>query len=88
MDDQPNADSYNINKYFCRVLNPDQGRFTYECASAGEYGSTAARMPRAQGCAGAVHMSFLNSVYVGRSDRSARLRWVSAIAPALKWYGV
>ena len=37
-----------------------------------------ARMPRAQGCARAAHMLFLDGVYVERSDRSVRFRWVKA----------
>ena len=37
-----------------------------------------ARMPRAHGCAGATHMLFLDGVYVGEADSSARFRWVKA----------
>jgi hypothetical protein len=38
-----------------------------------------ARMPRAQGCAGAAHMLFLDGVYVdGATGTAARFRWVKA----------
>jgi hypothetical protein len=37
-----------------------------------------ARMPRAQGCAGAAHMLFLDGVYVECPDGSLRFRWVKA----------
>ena len=37
-----------------------------------------ARMPRAQGCAGAAHMLFLDGVYVEHCDGTLRFRWVKA----------
>jgi hypothetical protein len=53
-----------------------------------------ARMPRAHGCAGVVHMLFLDGVYVdGANGTAARFRWVKAptsdeltqLAHALAW---
>jgi hypothetical protein len=37
-----------------------------------------ARMPRAQGCAGAAHMLFLDGVYVDSAGSSTRFHWVKA----------
>ena len=37
-----------------------------------------ARMPRAQGCARAAHMLFLDGVYVDHPNGTARFRWVKA----------